>query len=140
VTIELVFPANPPEATEMVNAFFYSPAFQELSEETQDRFKLARQEVSQPVMLNTIVDLLYARRDEVPDEGKVLVAQLSSFLAAWGMFGKGGTDHLGQKISWAMQRDLGMDPPQGYTFQPPEEDPAPLPQYAVQPPPPSPPA
>ena len=90
-----------------------------------------------PSPVDTIVrsaELLYARRDQLDDEGFTITAQLASFAAANGWHGM-ATDNRGGLIAQAMRRELGEEPGAGQPpFQPPEEDPNPATEYVVEPP------
>ncbi len=77
-------------------------------------------------------ELLYARRDQLDDEGRTIVAQLASFAAINGWY-QLSIGNRGGLIRQAMLRDMGEEPGAGQPpFQPPEDDPAPLPIYVPE--------
>lgn len=85
-----------------------------------------------PSPVDRIVKLgeaLYAARAELGPEGKTLAAQLISFAASQGWHGL-AVDQRGVAIVQALQRDLGEKAPAGVKFPAPEDDPAPLPEFA----------
>lgn len=71
-------------------------------------------------------DLLYARRDELNDEGRNLVGGLASFAATNFWHGM-ATDNRGGRIAQAMERDLGRKTPN-----PQDGDPQPAREYIRQ--------
>lgn len=77
-------------------------------------------------------ELLYARRDQLDDEGRTIVGQLASFAATYGWHGM-AVGNRGGMIRQAMCRDLGLDPEPGQAaFQAVEDDPVPNAQYVVE--------
>jgi hypothetical protein len=74
-------------------------------------------------------ELLYARRDELDDEGRTLVGQLASFAATNGWHGMADANR-GGLIAQAMRRDMGLVVEPGQPKpQPVAEDPTPAQEF-----------
>jgi len=100
-----------------------------------DTFERLEALVDSPSPVDVIVgsaDLLYARRDELDDEGRTVVAQLASFAAANSWHGM-GDGNRGGLIAQAMRRDMGQKAEPGQpAFQKADADPAPVASYVRQ--------
>ena len=75
-----------------------------------DTFAMLEDMVDSPSPVDAIVrsaELLYARRDQLDDEGRTLVGQLASFAAVNAWHGMGDANR-GGLIAQAMRRDMGL--------------------------------
>ena len=79
-----------------------------------------------------VAELLYARRDQLDEEGRTVVAQLAAFAATnfWHGMGEGNRGGL---IAQAMMRDNGVKPASGTTQIKAADDPEPQAIYAAEP-------
>lgn len=77
-------------------------------------------------------ELLYARRDELDDEGRTLVGQLASFAATNGWHGM-ADGNRGGLIAQAMRRDMGLMVEPGQPKpQPAADDPKPAAEFVKE--------
>lgn len=68
-----------------------------------------------------VMEIMYASRDIIGNEGMDLVASLASYATSYD-YHELGRSGRGQMIVQAMSRDMGDQPTSGVTFQPREDD------------------
>jgi len=69
-----------------------------------------------------MLEALYPIRDQLNDAGKTMIGQIAAFLNSWQLLGM-AEDARGQRILYAMQRDLGEEAPAGVVWPDPSTDP-----------------
>lgn len=70
----------------------------------------------------TTIEAMYAFRDYLDDNGRMLVVSLVQFAMPSGWY-EIRADNRGPKIQWAMMRDSGMEAPDGFPWPDPSNDP-----------------
>lgn len=124
------FPDNMPAIGMALQSFLALHAA-ELPEDTRTLLMEAAGQPSPVVTMVTVGEILYARRDEMPKEGKELAAQIISFATMNGWHGL-TNDSRGSKMVAAIRRELKHKHPTG-SWPAKEDDPEPGKAYARQP-------
>lgn len=124
------FPDNIPAVGLAIQSFLAQHAA-DLFEDTRAMLLEAASQPSPVVSMVNVGEILYARRDEMPKEGKELAAQILSFTTMNGWHGL-AVDARGNKMVSALRRELKHKHPTG-SWPAKENDPEPNQAYARQP-------
>lgn len=110
----------------------------DLPETVLNRLVEAQAQMSPVPIYTQTLEILYAARDEIDDDGKRLVVKLTGFVRANGFHSDiyATADARGRGIQLAMMRELGEQAPAGVEYPEAEADPAPLERFVGEPTPP----